>query len=260
MLMRAGRTKTGRQPEQAGFTLIELMIALAVSLIVVGAAVSLAVNISQAATQSTLYARTTQDMRTLMSVMSREIKRAGYNVNGINRIGTGLSSPNHSLFLSNQVSGIASCVMFGYDTLDVGNGTRDSTPGVLSAAEESEWRGFRRVVVDGVGVLQMRLAGAGVATGCAGGGHTWTNLSDPDTLDITELRFDMTRVAEAVAGTVNNPATNAPAIALIGVRPVLITLRARSPADPGNVRELRQWTRVRADTMRLVPVPPPPTP
>lgn len=258
--MRAVRSSRPRH--SAGFTLIELLIAMAISLIITGAALSLAVNISRAATESTIYTRSTQEMRTVMSVMARELRRAGFNVAALDRIGTGTSSPTYSGVISNAVSGIATCVMYGYDTLDGVDGAGlpiDSTPGALSDAEPREWRGFRRIVNgDGVGVLQMRVAGTGAGTNCDNGGHQWVNLTNPRTLDVTMLRFDMTRVVEAVAGTVADPADPAGSkIALVGVRPVLVTLRARSPADPANIRELRQWVRVRADNLRLVDVPTP---
>jgi hypothetical protein len=154
-------------------------------------------------------------------------------------------------------------VLFGYDTLDetdpVTNRPRDSTGGVLSLAEDppgSEWRGFRREVIDGVGVVQMRSGGSGVGLGCDAAGHTWVNLTDPDTLDVTALQFDFRRGGQAVAATVSDPDdVTRTRIALVGVRPILVTLTARSPADPNNPRELRQWVRVRADSLRLIAAP-----
>lgn len=248
----------GRSRRQTGFTLIELMIAMAISLIITGAAVSLAVNISRAATETTIYTRTTQDLRMVMSLMTREIKRAGYNQAALDQIGTGRSIELYGRVLSNAVSGIGSCVMFGYDTMDAPTYERDSTPGVISDTQADEWRGFRRQVVNGVGVLQMRFRGTGAGTGCDGGGHVWVNLTNPASLDVTELRLDFTRAVEAVAGTVGDPDDpTGTMIALVGVRPILVTLRARSPADPDNIRELRQWVRVRADSLRLVDVPTP---
>jgi prepilin peptidase dependent protein B len=254
MLTRPARRPSSRP--QSGFSLIELMIAMVIGLIVAGAAISLAVNIIRSATASTLYARTTQDMRTVMNVMSRELKRAGFNLASLDQIGTGVSSPIYSRVLTNNTPDTASCVMFGYDTLDIGGGTADSTPGVLSDAEAAEWRGFRRQVIGGVGVVQMRLGGAGVGLDCDSGNHVWVNLTNPRTLDVTNLLFDFSNAGEAVAGTVADPANPAAsAIALVNVRPVLLTLNARSPADPDNVRELRQWVRIRADAVRLVAAP-----
>ncbi|MCB1590678.1 MAG: prepilin-type N-terminal cleavage/methylation domain-containing protein [Xanthomonadales bacterium] len=243
------RTRT-----QRGFSLVEMMIALAVGLILTAAVISMTVNMSTTATASVRYSRLTQDMRTVASVISRELRRAGFNVAALNQVRTGQTADLYSRLLLDDADGdnVGSCITFGYDTLDLG--TQDSTPGVISAAEPAEWRGFRRNVVNGVGVVEMRTAGAGVGGDCASGGHTWVALTDPAVLDVMALDFDMGNSGEAVAATVPDPANPAASVtALVGVRTVLVTLRARSRLDPANTRELRQWVRVRAETARLVP-------
>lgn len=242
--------------QQRGFTLVELLIAMAISLIVIGGAITLTVNMSQAAADSALFSRLSQDLRTTMSLMARELRRAGFNANALVNIGTGEAGGVHGQVLLDDADAdrIGECVMFGYDTLDSADGLTDTTPGVISPAEATEWRGFRRFENgDGVGVLQMRVGGAGVGNGCGAGGHNWVALTDPDLLDVVELRFDLTRGFEAIGGNVPDPAD--PTISrtsLISVRPLQITLRARAIDDPENIRELRQWVRVRADTARLL--------
>jgi prepilin-type N-terminal cleavage/methylation domain-containing protein len=253
---------------QGGFTLVELMIALVVSLIVIGAAINLTVNISQAATNSAIYARTSQDARTLMNVVTRELKRAGFNVNALNRIGQGTAAPAHTRVEHNATGtpAVGDCILFGYDTLDTVDAAgfpADTTPGVISIAEPGEWRGFRRTVVNGVGILQVRTGGSGVGEGCGSANHTWANLTQPNSLDVLAFQVDVSNFAEGVAGVVPDPANPALSrVSLVGIRPVLVTLRVRSPQDPTSVRELRQWVRMRAEGVRLVPMPgptPPPT-
>jgi prepilin-type N-terminal cleavage/methylation domain-containing protein len=237
----------------AGFSLVEMMIALVVSLIVTSAVVSLTVSMSGNATQSVRYSRLTQDMRTVASVVERELRRAGHNVNAVNQIRTGTTAGIHSRLLLDDADGdnIGSCITFGYDTLDLGD--RDSTPGVISAADPREWRGFRRNVVNGIGVVEMRAGGGGVGNSCAEGGHNWVALTDPAVLDVITLDFDLNNSVEAVAATVPDPLNPAATVtALVGVRTVLVNLQARSVTDPANTRELRTWVRIRAETARLV--------
>lgn len=251
---RRERRQAGRgRSAVAGFSLVEMMIAMAVSLIVTAAVVSMTVSMSGNATQSVRYSRLTQDMRTVASVIERDLRRAGHNVNAINQVRTGTTADVHSRLLLDDADGdgVGSCITFGYDTLDLGD--RDSTPGVISAADPREWRGFRRNVVNGVGVVEMRAGGAGVGNACAAGGHNWVALTDPAVLDVLALDFDMSNSAEAVAATVPDPLNPAASVtALVGVRSVLMTLQARSVVDPVNSRELRQWIRIRAETARLV--------
>lgn len=147
---------------QRGFTLVEMMIALAIGLIVVAAVSSIVVNISTAASRNAIYTRTSQDLRTTLSLMTRELRRAGFNAGALEQVGTGITSDLHSRVLVGDGTGeVGDCILFGYDTLDLPGGA-DSTPGVIDASEPSEWRGFRRIEADGVGVIQMRVAGAGV--------------------------------------------------------------------------------------------------
>ncbi|MCB1642823.1 MAG: hypothetical protein KDI37_13910 [Xanthomonadales bacterium] len=231
-----------------------MMIALAVGLILTAAVISITVNMSTTATSSVRYSRLTQDMRTTASVIGRELRRAGFNVDAINQVRTGQTADLYSRLLLDDPDGdgIGSCVTFGYDTLDLG--TTDSTPGTLSGLEPAEWRGFRRSVRNGVGVVEMRTGGGDVGGPCGAAGHTWVALTDPAVLDVLDLQFDMRNSGEAVAATVPDPANPAASVtALVGVRTVQVSLRARSPLDPANVGEMRQWVRVRAETARLVP-------
>lgn len=243
-------------PASRGFTLIELMIALVASLVVVGSVLAFTVQSTRTSAQSIQYSRLTQDMRGAMALVSRELRRAGYNVNAIQQVGPGVTTAAYSALLLDDpdADGIGSCVMFGYDTLDLG-GTADSTPGTLTTAEANEWRGFRRVVVNGRGVLEVRTGGTGVGAGCAGN-HTWTAITDPAAIDVTAFELDFRQFAEAVAATVRDPADPTRNVrSLVTVRPVQVRIRAVSVAEPGAVRELRQWVRVRADATRLVAAP-----
>ena len=119
---------TGASRQSYGFSLIEMMIALAVGLILTAAVISITVNMSTTATSSVRYSRLTQDMRTTASVIGRELRRAGFNVDAINQVRTGQTADLYSRLLLDDPDGdgIGSCVTFGYDTLDLGlRGKRD---------------------------------------------------------------------------------------------------------------------------------------
>lgn len=63
---------------QSGFTLIELMIAMIISLIVVGATITMFVMILKSNSDNLKMIRLTQEMRSVMSLISRDIRRTGY--------------------------------------------------------------------------------------------------------------------------------------------------------------------------------------
>jgi prepilin-type N-terminal cleavage/methylation domain-containing protein len=238
---------------QRGFTLVEMMIALALGLLVAAAVTSIVVNISTSASESTVYARSSQDMRTVLGLMARELRRAGYNIDALSQVGRGVTSDLHSrVLVGTGGADTGDCITFGYDTLDI-DGIEDSTPGEIGNAEPSEWRGFRRQVIDGIGVVQMRISGDGIGADCDSGGHVWVDLTDRERLDVTALDFDMTRAFEGIGGNTPDPDDPVSTVtALIGVRPVVITLRARVIDREDSERELRQWVRVRAETARLI--------
>lgn len=251
MSVTTNRTAVSGSYGSRGFSLVEMMIALAVAVIVIGAVLSLTVNISQSSTALVGYSRLTQDMRTVVSVIQRDLRRAGHNVNAISQIRTGTTSAIHTRVLLDDPAGVDSCITYGFDTMDLG--TSDSTPGVIDATEPTDWRGFRLNRVNGVGVVEMRAGGAGVGNSCAQGGHNWVALTDRASLNVLALDFDINNSAEAVAATVPDPADPTLTVtALIGIRTVQLTMRASSVSDPANVRELRELIRIRAESARLV--------
>jgi len=103
-LMAAPRAKT------RGFTLIELMVALAVSLIVALSAVGFVVSLIKANTENLQVTRLTQELRSLSEVISREVRRARYVNDPVGLIGS-LGGTNHDAINT----GTAGCIIFSYD-------------------------------------------------------------------------------------------------------------------------------------------------
>lgn len=93
-----------------GFTLIELMVALALSLLVALSAVGFVVSLVRANTENLHVTRLTQELRSLSEVISREVKRARYVNDPVGLIGT-TGTNNRDLI---DVS-TAGCIIFGYD-------------------------------------------------------------------------------------------------------------------------------------------------
>jgi type II secretory pathway component PulJ len=243
--------------KQRGLSVIEIMVALAASLIVIGSVLAFTVAMARASAESVRYTRLTQDLRASMALMSREIRRAGHNAAALAQIGTGATVPIYSLLLVGEdgedVAG--DCIVFGYDRVV---GGVPQTPGVI---ETEEWKGFRRIETeDGVGVLQMRRGGADDSVGepCSDDGHAWIDVTDPRVMNVTFLEFDTARSFEVVGDQIPDPEDLTRTIDLIvGVRSVDITLRAALLTEPEIQREVRQAVRVRAETLRSEPTPAP---
>ena len=76
-------TRSPGARRQAGVTLMEAMISLALSLLVTTAMVTLMGNSMGSATRIIEMSQLTDELRNAMSMMSRDIRRANYNSNSI---------------------------------------------------------------------------------------------------------------------------------------------------------------------------------
>lgn len=189
------------------------------------AAIISALSTSNRANLSTLrMIRLNQELRSVMSLMQRDIRRAGFSSNASTFVGTGNQPP----FLTNASFNVGTnsvandCITYGYDTdldgVDDGN---------------SEAYGFARAVVGGVGVVQSR----NTSTNC---GANWagTALTDSATINITALSFTTayhTNCINTGAG--------------MQVRYITISLTGRLIADATVSRTIAETVRVGNDLM-----------
>jgi len=173
---------------QAGVTLIEAMISLALSLIVTSAMVALMANSLGTSTRVIHMSQLTDEMRNAMSMMTRDVRRANYSANSIFCYGyskcgfaggNALQTDDVKILGAGSLGG-GSCFTF---TLDRGfNG--DATDDAVGA--------FRLVDSGGIGVIEMWTGdGAATAPNCASaaGSANWIELTDPNTVNI--MVFDV---------------------------------------------------------------------
>jgi len=173
---------------QRGFTLTELMITVALGLSVISS-VLLGYLATYKGSMGTLASsKLGQDMNTVISLMTGELRRAGYSAEA-----AVLDSPENNSFsvvdstaleIFNTVAsntqqaatGSGSCIVYTYDM---------DQDGVVDAAELS---GFRL----SNGVVQMRTSGnAADPDTCSSTSNTWSDLTDDDLLTVTALTFDL---------------------------------------------------------------------
>lgn len=182
-----------------GFSLIELMVALALGLIVSIAIVAFTMSSFRSNGQFVLSARLTQELRNTMDLMTRDLRRAGYNESAMSAMGGGSASPfaPMSILTSHtEGGGEADCIIYAYDR-------KEGTAGVLDVSN-GEVRGIRRksVKVNGVdvGVIEYAESSGSNKPKCDGDTadytefppacdttSTWCSLSDPSILNITSL-------------------------------------------------------------------------
>lgn len=209
------------RPVQHGMTLIEVMIAMAVGLLVVGAVLSVYLVTLRTSGETITAGRLNQEVAAIMNVMANDIRRAGYaraeapapdwdnngvsnfqepSTNPFNQRGsTALEVHDTATDADKGVQGKGDCIVYAYDA------SNDGVVGEMGSSVDPanpefpgrESFGFKLVktTVGGVeyGAVRMRQSindGIGeVRNSCADG--DWDTLSDGKSINITKLEFDL---------------------------------------------------------------------
>ncbi|MDX1490103.1 MAG: hypothetical protein R3332_02380 [Pseudohongiellaceae bacterium] len=255
--------------QQSGFTLTELMITVGLSLSIISSVLVGYLGTYTGSMDTLSSSKVNQDLSALMNLMVNDIRRTGYSGDP-----TVASTPTNNLFnvngvtalevydsatTNNQVAatGSGSCIVYAYD--------RDED-GVVDADELS---GFRLVA----GVVQMRTAGNVLNPDtCADFNNTWTALTDPGLVTVTNLTFDLSgsscintrepdNIDNDASGVADNAEeadcydaplpTNGSGDITIETRQVTITLTGNLASDAFVRQTQTQNVRIRNDMVRI---------
>jgi prepilin-type N-terminal cleavage/methylation domain-containing protein len=246
--------------QSRGFSLVELMISLAIGLIVVTAVLAFTLSSLTANSEYVQSTRLSQELRNSMDFISRELRRAGYDEN-MNRYtaastkGAVLVSPFSPIKVEEDADGdgVANdgCVIYAYDRAG-------GTPGEVEL-DQGEIRALRLAfrTVDGqtMGVLEIAESAGTNKPSCTGGAPTYTNypatcntgsgwcaLTDPRVVNITEFTLDTSGYIPIA------PTATATAIT---IREIGIGLQGqlRQSADGVVTRGISSSVKVRADCL-----------
>lgn len=257
---------------QRGFTLTELMIAIALGMSVISS-VLLGYLATYSGSVGTLAnSKLSQEMTTLMNLMVEDIRRAGYS-NGVpgpslnpfsNVATTALTVFNSAAAnIQQTATGSGECILYSYDRFPLGPPPGDGA--VSGAAATNELFGFRL----NSGMVEMRTSGTPAsAPTCAGAGE-WSSLTDSGFMTVTALTFNLASsecinnrepdgIDNGGAGGIDDAAeincyTNAPVAGNITTetREVQITLTANLTDDSFVQMTMQQNVRVRNDMVRV---------
>jgi prepilin peptidase dependent protein B len=161
---------------QAGASLIELMIAMALGLAALSAIASL-VGFGIGVNGKLLSnSRLNEEINSIGALITRDLKRAGFSADTINMVTNPVDFPSafrNSISVSEHPDEDEdSCMLYAYD---------QNANGVLDTVGSNENFGFRLRN----GTVQIRTNGATCAS------DSWQELTDPDIVNITELDFDI---------------------------------------------------------------------
>jgi type IV pilus assembly protein PilW len=172
--------------KQFGSTLIELLISVAIGLIITASIVGFYINSTANSSQILKSSKLNQELTTLMTVIANDIRRAHFS-------GTLLEDPitnpfavegETAVFVNDTATtggtNANECILFTYDQ-DLTDGTAPTTADV---------HGFRRRTQDGIGYVEILEPGAAVKHDDDCDAGSWARLTDPNTINITQLVFD----------------------------------------------------------------------
>lgn len=161
---------------QMGVSLMELLIALALSVVVTSAMVMLMSNSLGTATRIIHSSQLTDELRNSMSMITRDLRRANYSANAIFCYGN--SNCGSSGGIAQQAGDIqvsGECFTYTLDRNSDGNAANDPVGA------------FRRVTPGGVGVIEMWTGDANETPVCGSlaGTAGWIELTDPNTVNVS---------------------------------------------------------------------------
>ncbi len=204
---------------QAGMSLVELLVGVAIGLFIVAAATLMVGNQLSDNRRLLLETQLQQDMRASMDIMVRQIRRAG------------LWEDNDSLsMLATDAGQPGQFVAARYDIQVGAGGDEISFNYWLNFQDRGAW-GFR-------------LRNGAIQTSLSRGG--WQDLTDRNTVNVTALRFTPVASTSEVVPCPNLcPDTTTACWPRSMVRAYRITLQAQAASDPQVTRQMQALARVR---------------
>lgn len=265
-----------------GFTLVEMMLALVAGLIVSTAVLAFFLSSMKSTGEYVQSTRLTQELRNSMDLMSRDLRRAGYDDDGLKYVGNTNISPFTPVCLTaggapitclqevaitgSVANSTGDCIIYGYDRSYPNNqATKVGTEGSLDLSNGEvramRLRPYTVGPLSNIGVLEYfdssitsaRPLCAGVgpaysATAIYPGCNTttgWCPLSDPARIDVTALTI------------VNQGSTIGANPSAQIARQFDITITGRLRTNPGTgfstfTRNVQSSIKIRSDCMRAL--------
>lgn len=213
----------------AGFTIIELLIALFVTMVISLITAKFAVNVFRSNTESVLMIQLSQEMRSAIQLISRDIRRSGYEDDALARYLATQEVVSGVSLGPIDANGGADCVQLTYEDL----GGTD-----VSAV-------YRRRVIADVGRVAANFqAGANCDTPLDDAG--WVDVTDPLLTDVQALEFrhfdSLTDIAEN-SGTGN--------VIQVGVESIYISISAELASNDSIARTITNRVQLRNQFLKV---------
>ena len=223
-----------RLSQQKGMSLMEVLIAMSISLVVTASMIVLMSNSLGSTARIVNMTKLSDDLRTTMQMMTRDVRRSSYNANSMFcYANTNCRSAVDATVAGDiTINGGNDCFTFLLDRDHDGDST------------ENDAGGFRRVISSGVGVIEMWTGNAAPDCSVAAGTAGWVQITNPEIMDIFVFSVDDDLSYNEVV--LDNSLGN---ILTAKVRKIRMNMRGRLVVDNTIVRRIEDVISVRNDLL-----------
>lgn len=165
---------------QSGATLMEVLVAMSISLVVTSSMVALMANSLGTTSRIVQMTKLADDMRVAMQMMTRDVRRTSYNANSMFCYANDDCATDGAITAAGDITidDSNTCFTFLMDRDHDGDSTNDDAGG------------FRRVAVDGVGAIEMWTGDSAADCDAAVGAAGWVQITNPENMDIFDFSVD----------------------------------------------------------------------
>jgi type II secretory pathway component PulJ len=171
--------------KQSGASLMEVLVAMSISLVVTASMIALMANSLGTTTRIIKMTKLTDDMRIALQMMTRDVRRSSYNANSMFCYANDDCASDGAITAAADISlvdldsdDVNDCFTFLMDRDHDGDSTEDNAGG------------FRRVTSGGVGVIEMWTGDSAPDCTDAAGSAGWVQITNPDNMDIFDFSVD----------------------------------------------------------------------
>jgi Tfp pilus assembly protein PilW len=228
------------QQRQAGASLMEVLVAMSISLVVTASMVALMANSLSSTARIIKMTKLADEMRVAMQMMTRDVRRSSFNGDSMlcyanedcGTDGTPITLAGDISLTDTDSDGSNDCFTFQMDRNYDGDSTND------------EVGGFRRVNESGIGAIEMYTGSAGVVANCASD-NGWVRITDPEDMDIFAFVVDddLSYTQAIQTDSAGNPLVSQK------IRKIRMNLQGRLVVDPTIVRRMEDVISVRNDLL-----------
>lgn len=234
--------RTGVQSikRQAGVSLMEALISLALSLVVTTAMVTLMGNSMGSATRIIQMTQLTDELRNTMSMMSRDVRRANYNPYSIYCYANADCGVTDDTVRVNFIDDLDVVAYQGNNCLRyfIEREAPDGEPGAIGGG------GFRLAMASGVGQIEMWTGIDAPPNDCSG--NDWVAVTDSGFVDITDFTIEEDD-DETGSFTFTITREDGSTLMTMRAREVRMQMEGQLLIDPSITRRIEDTIRVRND-------------